>query len=362
MRLTSPKSLWWVVMIVTGHIIVSGCSTAESQKPRLNALDIRRTNLYTIDISERMTACGIYAQPQGSDQLYFLDPESFLIHRLNTDNGKLDRIAQLPAIPYYEGFDVDEPRHLFFIYSDNVILTFNWKGEKVREYDLGDRAQSGFLTIINPSFLPIRKGNKLYVQYFENMPDVYKDKRFFSTPVEAELDLKSGKVKQLLQTFPANYRQNCYSYDYTADRLEMNKTTHAYAFPHNDSLFMYNWQTGEKNTIFFGSRRQKKFLYLSYNELSRLNESVFEQLIQDNSRYAFGKRYPLAGYYSRLFARKQNNPEKTREEYLVLFDQNLQYIGESEKGFQPYFLIDSRKGLLSMHLSGHNLIIDKLSW
>lgn len=362
MRLTSPKSLWWVVTIVTGHWIMSGCNTAENKKTGSNPLDIRRTNLYTIDVSEQMTACGIYAQPQGSCKLYFLDPESFLVHCLNTENGKLDRITQLPVIPYYEGFDVDERRQLFYIYSDNVILTFNRKGEKIREYDLGDRAPNGFLTVINPSFLPIRKGNKLYVQYFENIPDVYKDKSFFSTSVEAELDMKSSKVKQLPQTFPANYRQNCYSYDYTADRMEMNKTTHAYAFPHNDSLFIYNWQTGEKKAVFFGSRRPKKFLYLSYDKLSGLNEAVFEQLIQDNSRYAFGKRYPLAGYYSRLFAQKQNNPEKTREEYLVLFDRNLGYIGESQKGFNPYFLIDSRKGLLSMHLSGNNLIIDRLSW
>lgn len=344
--------------------LLIGCSGSVSKPPALKLLEVKRSTCYRIQADELLDGIAEYYQPIGSERVYFLSPERFTLHQLDVNKGKIRLVTIIPNLPYFNAFSVNERKQEFTVYTDDSVVIYNWTGKHLEAYSYNGLSNEGYLVAINRLFLPVTKNGKQYVHYFSNEKKSYKDPHFFQKPVEAEWDPTTNKVRLIPQVYPSNFQQYCYGYNYLADRIEIDASTHGYTFPYNDSIFFCDIKTGKRSSKFFGSYAKKKFKHIRYDEIPTLHESVFDQLVAENPYYMFTRNFPLAGYYTRLllFQPTEKNPKV--QQHLVVFDWEFNYVLETKPPFSPNILVDSKKGLLSMEysLKDHVLILDRLSW
>lgn len=344
---------------------LSGCG--ESRAPDTGKkirLKIEEKRLYKIPVDEHFTASAEHFQAVGSENSYFLCPDSKALFVLHLQTGKLEKMALFPSLPMPNGYTVDEKKKRMTVYAEDSTSVFTLSGRFLYSYQLEDKTGQGYFGAVNRQFLPIIKGGKQYVQFFANVPESYKNPEFFKHPVEAVWDPKTGKAELIPQAYPANFQQYCYSYNYLADRIELDHNRHGYTFPYNDSIFCINLKTGKKTAHFMGSRKRQAFKYLRYDELSKLHESAFDDVIAANPYYMLTKNFPLSGLYSRILITRDKPNSVVLTQHMLLFDREFTYIGETDPPFNPRILADSKKGLLSLFFDSAKRVITvyKLSW
>lgn len=356
--------MWWknnTVGVLAGVVIlIQGCGTATPKEEKAKKLTFRKERLFTIDVPDGLNRIEQYYQPPGSGNVFFLDPLNSSLYVLNTANGNLKLAGILPPMSEeFEGvFTVDEREQIVHVFYLDSVVDFNFRGTRQRAWAIPDG--DGFIYASNRYFPPVIRKDKLYVPYFRDIKGSFRNPEYFNGAVEAEVDLPTGNVRLLAQSYPAIYRKHCYSYSYEPARIAIDASTHGYLFPHSDSIYLCNPLTGERSTRFFGVRKPKKFTWLSYDKLPQLNESVFDALIRNNPQYNAFVSAPLAGCYLREFLIPPTDKNsRAFQQVFAVFDREFNYIGEAETSG---WFIDSKKGLLSMQLEDHHLLIDKISW
>lgn len=341
-----------------------GCTGTTKTHNRLHYLKVDKKLLYTIKANAALTGIAEYYQPPGSEQVYFLNADSRTLFRLDLTDGTIHLQAILAGLPFFNGYTVDERRREITVYTDDSVAVYKTNGTYDHSFSINHIAKDGYLVAANRLFLPVRKKDVYYIHYFPATPGSYKNPTFFHGPVEASWNTKTGALKLLPQSYPANFRTHCYGYNYLADRIEIDDHTHGYTFPYNDSLFVLNLRTGKQESHFFGSRDSHVFEHLNYNDLPTLNESVFDELVGANPYYMMSRRFALAGYYTRMLMKRNASNPSQLDQYMVVFDAQFGYLGETKPPFNPCILLDSKKGLLSVSydLVKHVLTIHRLSW
>lgn len=355
--------MWWknksVGVLASVVVLLQGCGTAAPKNEIANKLTFRKERLFTIARSEGLNNIQQFYQPPGSENVFFLDPFNSSFHVLNTTNGTLKLAGILPLLSDdFEGvFTVDEQQQVIHVFCVDSLIDYSFRGERLRAQVIPEG--NGFIYASNRHFAPVIRNDKLYISYFPRVEGSFRNPVYFNGAVEAEVDLKTNKVRLLAQRYPAIYRAHCYSYTYEPVRIAIDASTHGYLFPHSDSIYLCNIHTGKRSVQFFGVRRAKQFHYLSYDKLPHLNESVFDELIKRNPQYSSFVSAPMAGFYLREFLIPPKGNERSYQQVFAVFDRELNYIGEAETFG---WFIDSKQGLLSMQLENNQLFIDKLTW
>lgn len=347
------------IAVVVAAALLQGCSTPAAKPIVKKTLDFKREHLFTVDTRGEIVNCTNYYQPAGSENVYFLDPVNCNFHVLNAPTGSLRLLGKLPGTEESDGFTVDEAvKKIYVFYTDSIsIHTFD--GAHVGAINYHIPQADGFIYMSSQYFPPIIRNNKLYMSFFPNVEGSFRKPEYFKSPVEAEIDLKTKKVHMLDQGYPVTYQQYCYSYNYDPERVQIDANTHGYTFPHSDSIYICNLKTDEHSVRFFGTMQPKKFQHLSYDKLGSLHESVFDELVQTNPHYYAMVSAPLAGYYFRQLISAEKG-SKMAVQRMALFDKDFNYVGESP--IMPNFVIDSKKGLISMRMKNNQIILDRLSW
>lgn len=337
--------------------VIAGCA----REPVKNSLSLRSAELFSLETHGLLTDPGIHFHPEGSKYVYFLDKKSAALLRLDLENTSLIRLGdfRVENVEGQTGFYVSEKDKTFTVCYTDSSVTRNFNGSSPAVLSYNELVNDGYIFPV-ADFLPLERNGKLYISHFSDVKGDYLNPAYFASPVEAEVDLRTGKTRFVGQYHPQNYRNNCYSFGSDAARLELAPNVHAYVFPHNDSIFIRNLETNQLTTLFFGSRTHKNFQYIPFDEVGKVNESAFVELARANPFYVAPGNYPLAGYFTRELVIPPRTEGGKYRQVVVFYDRNFNYIGEAP--LLGAWMLDSKNGLLGMEMKGSRLIISKLSW
>lgn len=347
-------------------LVLQGCGTpvpVPGKSPSVRLLDIRRDTLFRIDTRSRISGIASWFQPPGSETVYFVDPENFSVHALHTGTGEFSYEGSVAGMEYFDCFSVDEAARRLFLFSEDSLVCYSLDCRRQFALSLHGITHDGFLSAVNRYFVPLVRGNMLFMHYFPDIDSSYKNPTFFAGAFEVKVDLRSKQVMRLGVRYPQNFRDRCYSYNYVPDRMELDAHTHAYTFPYNDSVFVYDLRKHTTKVHYFGSRLPKQSGFIDYADIPGLHQTVFDEFVSVNPYYLFAGNEPLAGYFTRqIMISDSGRPSPERRQRIVIYDRNFQYVGESLPQFQPHIVIDSKKGLLSLSFDGTFLNVNHWSW
>lgn len=342
--------------------VISGCKSSESSSRVL--VEPKLTRLFSVDATDKFDDASTYYQPSGSENVYIFNKNSGTVFRLGSVTRSLELITSVPVVqdPNAElaGFTVEEQLQRIRMFYTDMVIEYSFNGRQTNKIAFSGLSSEGFIYPLAKSFLPIFKRGKMYAPFYPATKDAVKNPRYFSSPVEAAVDLKSGKVTFLPQTYPSDYLANCYSYGTEPFRMAVRDDQHAYFFPQNDSVYLRDLKTGELQVKFFGSRISKSFEFIPYDKINSINASAFDELSLNNPFYTVTYDFPLAGYFGRTLILTPDEKYKSYRQYVVLTDREFNY--QLEMKYPQALLIDSKTGILAMECSNGKLTVSKLSW
>lgn len=348
---------------MTALLILQGCSSEQDSLVSLNILKMNFKNKKEISVDDKLTDISISFQPLLSNCIYFIDPNSKNLSKLNVISSHLSVICKL------EEFDRDSER---FSVNEQVKEIYLFNSEHVKAYDFNGKLKwqykfryynNGFVVQINNNNIPIVRNGKLYCHYVKDNVNSYKDSIFFKAPIQIEINQKSGKAQFSKVFYPSSYSDNCYGMNYAPDRLELINNLQLFTFAYSDSAYVYNTITKKVEAHFFGSYKKHEFEFIPFHEIKNLNENVFFEQFFRTPKYIFTKAAPLSGYNLRRLAVMDKKTKKMKET-LVIYDRDFNYVGESINGFKSFINVDSEKGLYSVKFNLEKKCLEtyQLSW
>jgi len=356
------------LLIVLFLLSLNSC--VKKDDGRINELNIQFEKIADIEMHDLQVLDAIdFVQPIGENYILFLNRTSKILSRLDLEKLSLTNICTLQTNEI-QGWFYDAKKNECYIENlSDSIIKFDKNGLAIGEFAI-PKFKTGFFEINTMrNFRPLVNDGIIEFYYSPKVDGNFKNRQFFYMPIEGAINLKDSFMMFANQTYPSNYQQHCYGYNIILDRIVISNSIHAYAFSYNDSIFIYNYKTKQKSKKFFGSRTEKKFSYISYDDIDNTNDEVFEKLMNNttylNSGYApLSKIYYrwMMGFDSKSDTIKINNTCTKKKSSLILYDNDFNYIGESKPSFDGGILVDSKRGLLKMNFIHNKIILKKLIW
>jgi len=345
------------LIVLVSVFLISSCHENNLYK----SLNLKITKISEISIAGFINNPHNYIQPFNSEYLIFLNNKNQVI-KLDLSQMNLSTICDLDTDTIMNWF-YDDSKNEFYTIHFNQIFKFGSNGEFIDSTDVPS-FKNGFFELSSKFFNPIIKNENIYFNFFPKVDGNYKNKKLYFQPIEGSFNYKENRGVTLIQDYPHNYKRNCYGYNYSPERIEISNEKHAYTFSYNDSIFIVNLITNERKQFFLGSHKKKIFNYIKYDDINKLNNTVFDELFNNNPFYLNTKYAPLAKKIYRFLydKRNPNSIDNLRECSMILYDDNFNYIGEIENTKNIGSIIDSKLGLLSMTCKNSKLIISKITW
>ena len=357
-----------------------GCNT--NKKPQnetiLNELNFYFDTLEIVDLPKTyfQETKRLFFQQRLSDFVYFFDIKNHALTVIDLENLSIQKHFTIKrnttSLEPPSSIIVDETNdNLILSYDFNSIEFYNLNnGTFLRKITINEEdEQTNFAVCFNPEgFYPISKNGKFYFNLFPIVDEVagsiYKNEAFYNANVELALDTNKNTKIEINQSFPSNYKEKFMGLNNTPERFEIDNNFHAYCFPYNDSVYIFDI---DKNKLvskhFFGSKRDKEIRYLDFKSLDTVHTNTINKLHLTNPYYYFsGISFKNNYYYRTLFINK-NQKEGDFQSIFIIYDKDLNYIGESKAEFNVFTLFDSSYGLISLIATDDNkLIFRKLNW
>src|SRR5690554_4274907 len=278
----------------------------------------------------------------------------------------IDSISTLDSLTFFDGFIVEPKSKLAYIFYHDKVQIYAFNGELKRIIDLATTCDtSTYLTVLNQTYLPHIYDNSIFIQSFPAFEESYTNPLFFQEPIMKSFNLQSMDCQTTKAFYPSNYQQNCYGVNYIPEKVVLeNKLGHkiGFTYAYNDSVFIYDADLESTQAKFFGSKMHTSIVkQLPFDKIDQYNQSVLDDLYAVNPHYAFTKSFPLAGFVGRSLLVK--NGSKITE-FLCLYDDKFEYLGESNGIWKSNILCDSEQGVKSIQLrtKEKRLIINDVTW
>jgi len=298
------KSLFYFNLV----LILISCNEETVKKDNNQGiqLDFQNSETAIIPLPHGIDNINESYQPFGSNNVYFLSNKSLSLFRLNLNSNTVDSIAYINDTSYYDAFIVHEENEKLYIFSEDLVISYNFKGEVLDTFDLEDKCEEdSYLVVLKQQFLPDIYNNQLYIHNFPNIDEAYQSKEFFIPPVIKSINLNTSECTNHDVFYPSNYKKYCYGINYIPEKIQLNKSKEyqiGMSYAYNDSLFVYNLQSRENEQYYFGSKIHKpKFQRLNFDKIDEHNQIIFDKLYIENNQYLFSKSFPLAGYIGRHY-------------------------------------------------------------
>ena len=370
-----------LVFFVLSIIFCVSCSSQNrTDIPLIKILNINYEVITKIPQSGLISDLSNYVQPYGANYIIFYNEKNNVFSKLDFSTMELTKICKIKDKSDYWNWYYDDKNSIFYVVYERVIIKYNVNGNITERKNLPE-FKEGFFEKSNIFFRPLINNEDIYFYFLPKVNGNYKNPDLYTSSIEGKINLKTKKHVKLNQQYPFNYQQHCYGLMYAPQRIKIGNTQHGYLFSYNDSIFVYDITTGYKFQHYLGTHQKKVFKYLDFNEISKLNETIFDELMYSNPFYYLGG----FAYYSKLYYRTILFPENKQDAYnqineinqtqleqtcrkfegnciLVLYDSNFKYIGESNFMDAPGFIVDSKDGLLSLISEKGNIIIRKIVW
>lgn len=351
------------VWLIVGDIFFFTSCTLPENKNNLNLLVVENDTVSIINVDTfKFSSINKFHQPYGSRNIYFMNEKKLDFFKLNTSNYTLDYLFRLSDKQEFISFIVDENTKKLHLVGDKYIYTYNFYG--IQESTIKIPNYNGFLTVLNQNFSPLLKEKCWYFHYFPDIEDTYKSSVFFTKPIEAIYNHSSQEINLINLSYPENYSSHCYGYNFAPDRININSSLHGYCFPQSDSIYLYDLNTKISTVKYFGSNRNKSFYFIKFDEINKINNSLFDEMYKKSSSYFFSNYAPLSKKFYRYYfqGNKSDTSTKIKPSYLVVYNNDLEYIGETSDSFNSGIIFDSEDGLIAISLNKSKLYIIKFKW
>lgn len=349
-----------LIILITALLILLGCNFSSEQRYPVY-LNFRLNKIRTLSVRDNLTSLSVYYQPTGSSWIYFIDPKSKVLLKVDVLNSKVKRVCRLTDYKSTDLFSVNEKKKEVYLTNDENIKTFSFQGviKKTFEFDY----YNGYVVQINNNNIPIIRNMKIYGHFLVDDGNTYKSRVFFEQPIQIEIDQSTRNASYSNIHYPVTYRLKCYGLNFAPERIELSKNEQLFTFAYNDTAYVYNETTKESKPFYLGSHKYHSFEYIDFNDVKKLNENVFTEFYFQTERYAFTKVAPLSGLIIRSQLKQKKGTEKIIEN-IIVYDTEFNYVGESNKEFETFLWVDTKKGLynLKLNLKTKCLEIYRLSW
>lgn len=356
-----------IYLLITLFYFTLSCSTNNLEEETTGkTLGFKTTLAKELVLPIGITNINDSYQPFGSNSVFFLNEHSKTLYELDLIKNKIDSISTLDSLTFFDGFIVEPKSKLAYIFYHDKVQIYAYNGELKRIIDLATTCDtSTYLTVLNQTYLPHIYDNSIFIQSFPAFEESYTNPLFFQEPIMKSFNLQSMDCQTTKAFYPSNYQQNCYGVNYIPEKVVLeNKLGHkiGFTYAYNDSVFIYDADLESTQAKFFGSKMHTSIVkQLPFDKIDQYNQSVLDDLYAVNPHYAFTKSFPLAGFVGRSLLVK--NGSKITE-FLCLYDDKFEYLGESNGIWKSNILCDSEQGVKSIQLrtKEKRLIINDVTW
>ena len=235
----------------------------------------------------------------------------------------------------------------------------------IQKYYSTDPKDGRFITYIDGisnTFMPTFINDSIV--YFSSRPQKpnMESHEWSNVPLFSSLDLKTGKIDQSLVCFPSIFKQDVkhlsmgweflYDYNYKQNRLVCSFTGYD-SLMVTDDMYNIKWYNGKSRYL----KRQYPKLYEAGNLLQTLTK------MKENPSYChimYDKYRDVYYRFAEMTYELQSNESpfddpKGREFSVIIFDKNLNIIGETKFPGNKYFYKMSFVGRDGLYISENNL-------
>ncbi len=312
--------------------ILVGCTYTKENSPGSERVNIsfQLKKIKIIPLAGQDVSLSYAIQYPHSSLIYltnFNTDSTILIYSLDLNTLKLQTILDIIPDFHLEAYSIDQKKSNIYLFTGEELIIYNFQNQQLSRKPFG-ALKEGFLSNLNPvGFYPYIKDNVLFIEYFPNVKETYKSKFFYRQPFQVAIHLNNNELQFLVMTYPQEYQNKCFGYNFIPDRIVGDNNTHVISFPYNDSVYIYNEQGNLLETNYFGSKTKKQFQFIPYEELNNLQQEVFDEFNKDMPHYGFSTFYSFSKIYSRQLM-WYNNKTGKKEGTIVFFDVNWNYLGE----------------------------------
>lgn len=332
--------------------ILIAISCENPKESRLKIVGVSATKIDSMDLRSfpQFVNVSTSIQPHGKEYVYFYMFENGTLFKLDLNTFKLDAINVFYK-PYIVNFDIQDSLKLISLFTDDSLFTFDFSGNLLISKEIPS-TNDGYLYSASTDFKPaiIDRDNYLFY-FFPDYIDSYKDKRYFTYPLECHWNVSSNKIKMINVYYPHNYKVNFVGSKFVPERIRVGDKAF-YTFAYNDSIIIYDYINQKTKLSFFGTNRELEFLAINFDSLGTYNESIADKLYLGNPNY-FGTQY-LSNkkiFTRRLLSKNPDEKNIIREWKLIFYNNEFKYLGETEKINFGLLLFETKTKIYSIKIN-----------
>jgi hypothetical protein len=342
-------------------LICFGCNSLNQNK--IQKLSIKSEFKFKIDLDSAMGFSGInnFHQPKKSDFIYFLNKESKTLFVLDLKCGKLNKKSVFQCDFEIDEFCINQECTEIIFINEGWLHEYKLSGEFVQKIKV-PLLKNGYLFTFSNDFELIKEDETYSFNFFPNINKTYKSEQFYQKPISCIWDLKKHSVHTLPIFYPSNYQNACHGTNFLSSRISVGYGRHLYSFHYNDTAVFYDVKSKKRLKFNLGSRTKKSFSSIPFNDLSKYNAIIFDKLINENPCYLNVRYFSQNNLFIRTYYPNKGESMRFKKWIHVLFDEQFNYLGESELIQDFSLLFDSSYGVLSLQVEQNQLICSKVSF
>jgi len=309
-------------------------------------IDLKKKLIHRISVdTSLLKKLNSFYHPLNSSNMYFLNKVNGDIYRLNGNAFKFKKVLKSELIDT-ETFSVDEKNKRFVLFTLDSFFVFT---KNVLTYkNVIPVLKKGILFYDDFTFKPILEGDNIYLIYYHKVFDAFKNKYFFDKNFECSYNFKSKKIKILNVTYPKSFKENCFGHSYLPDRSKLNEKNHVYFYKRSDSISVYNKEKKISDVIFCGSKEKKTFKAIKFDKIKKYNISIFDDIDSNNPFYLYSGVLTKNNIVYRFYTKSIKHYNNTHSSKIILFDKNMNYLGESKFEKHNLMIFENSKSIISI--------------
>lgn len=286
----------------------------------------------SIDVSDKDVSLTYALQYAGSNNVYFTNSDFnqvLIIYKLNLLNFKFEKLLEVESDFYFEAYFVDEKKSLIYLFSGEYLRVYNFENVLLNKKVFGI-TESGYLSNQNPiGFYPYIDDDRMFIEYFPDIAHTYKSKLFYDQPLQAIYNMKKNEIELMKVSYPHDYKNKCFGYNFIPDRIINNQKQHVFTFPYNDSVYIVDSFGQLEKTFYFGTHTRNDFPYIPFDKIDSVHREVFDEFYKDVPHYGFSSFLSFSNIYTRQLI-KYNQKENRSSGTIIFYNSKFEFIGQHD--------------------------------
>lgn len=345
-----------VIMFNILILIESGCTLVKSSTKI--EIELSKEILVNCEKYENFNSTDNYYQPLGKEYVYFFNTLNSIhsdLYVLKLDSFSLHKVASFD-LKNIESFSInDSLKRIVFTKEDSFyVYDFQNKLMYSNSIFLQDTACLYAMHFVNTPLLT--NDNKLYISYFKNYDESYKDSLFFNNSIECEIDLQTKSFRELPIYYPEDYKKNSYGFNFLVNRLQLENNKFAYFFSYSDSVFILDTKTQKVEKYYMGTKHKRQNVKIPFYQIKSYNDEIFDKMFQKNTNYLMNYILSNQSLIVRQYCPNDNEKGMCDHWSYIFYDTKFNHIGKTEFSTKSFQFFDTHKYIYSLILKDKNIV------